>query len=90
MQSSYIKSKRKLQITLANIIKKYRNSQNKSISQISAEIVMAKSMWNDLEKGIKDPQLSTVWRVSEALNIPVDELFIELKKELGDNFSLID
>ena len=51
---------------------------------------MTKSMWTDLEKGIKDPQFSTLWRVSEALDIPVDVLIREIKDELGEDFTLID
>lgn len=68
----------------------HRNEQNKSISRISAEIAMTKSMWNDLERGIKDPQLSTIWRIAEALDIPLEDLIKELKKKLGKNFTLID
>lgn len=83
-------SKKLLQQTVAKIVKKHRLAQNKSLSKISAEIIMTKSMWNDLEKGIKDPQLSTIWRVSEALDIPVDELICEIKTELGNDFSLTD
>lgn len=83
-------SKKLLQQAVAKIVKKHRLAQNKSLSKISAEIIMTKSMWNDLEKGIKDPQLSTIWRVSEALDIPVDELICEIKTELGTDFSLTD
>lgn len=83
-------SKKILQQAVAKIVKKHRLAQNKSLSRISAEIIMTKSMWNDLEKGIKDPQLSTIWRISEALDIPVDELVREIKTELGAGFSLTD
>lgn len=83
-------SKKLLQQAVAKIVKKHRLAQNKSLSKISAKIIMTKSMWNDLEKGIKDPQLSTIWRVSEALDIPVDKLICEIKTELGADFSLTD
>ena len=46
-------------------------------------------MWADLEKAIKDPQLSTLWRVSEALDIPLSVIVIELEKALGKDFTLI-
>lgn len=90
MKNDYIKSKKELQQTLADIVRTYRNKQSKSISKISAEIAMTKSMWTDLEKGIKDPQLSTIWRISEALNVPIDILIKELKEKLGKDFTLID
>lgn len=80
----------KLTKTIGKIVKNSRISQNKSISLITAEIGMTKSMWADLEKGIKDPQLSTIIRIAEALNINASELLAELEKELGKEFSLID
>ena len=74
---------------MSEIIKKHRLNKNKSISLISDEIGMTKSMWADLEKAIKDPQLSTLWRVSEALDIPLSVIVIELEKALGKDFTLI-
>ncbi len=90
MTDKYNKAKIELQQSLAKIIKEYRTNQNKSISKISAEIMMSKSLWLDLEKGIKDPQLSTLWRVCEALDIPLEIIIAELKKKLGSNFSLLE
>ncbi len=90
MQDKYKKSKQNLQNTIAKVVHNHRIIQKKSISKISAEIMMTKSMWTDLEKGIKDPQFSTLWRVSEALDIPVDVLIREIKDELGEDFTLID
>lgn len=76
--------------TIGKIVKEYRQKQHKSISLISNEIGMTKSMWADLEKGIKDPQLTTVIRIAEALNVKSSEIIIKLENELGENFSLID
>ena len=76
--------------TIGKIVKEYRQKQHKSISLISDEIGMTKSMWADLEKGIKDPQLTTVIRIAEALNVKSSEIIIKLENELGENFSLID
>ncbi len=47
-------------------------------------------MWADLERGIKDPQLSTLWRASEALNMPLSSLIKEIEKKVGRNFTLIE
>ena len=82
MQEVYLKNKKLMQQTLSSIIKKYRIERNKSISLISDEIGMTKSMWADLEKSIKDPQLSTLWRISEALDIPLSVIVIELENAL--------
>lgn len=88
--ASYFVSKKILQQAVAKVVKNHRLQQKKSLSQISAEIMMTKSLWNDLEKGIKDPQLSTLWRVSEALDIPLEQLIADIKNELGSNFTLVD
>lgn len=90
MQEVYFKNKKLMQQALSSIIKKYRIERNKSISLISDEIGMTKSMWADLEKSIKDPQLSTLWRISEALDIPLSVIVIELENALGEGFSLVN
>ena len=90
MQEVYLKNKKLMQQTLSSIIKKYRIERNKSISLISDEIGMTKSMWADLEKSIKDPQLSTLWRISEALDIPLSVIVIELENALVEGFSLVN
>ncbi len=51
---------------------------------------MGKSMWSDLEKGRKDPQLSTLWRIAEGLNIKMHILIEEIEEDLGENFSFIE
>lgn len=89
MQQSYTDNKSKLQKTISEIIKTHRLEQNKSISLVSNEIGMTKSMWADLEKSIKDPQLSTLWRIAEGLEIPLSTIIKELEKNLGKDFSLI-
>jgi len=88
MQDEYNVKKQKLIFALACIVKKHRTVQNKSISKVSAEILMTKSMWQTLEAGKKDPQFSTLYRVCEALNISLADLNKELKEILGEDYSL--
>ncbi len=83
-------NKEKLQQQLASIIKQYRLNTNKSISLLSNEIDMSKSILSDLEKGIKDPQFSTLWRIAEGLNINLSEVIKLLENKLPKDFSLID
>ncbi|MBE7707716.1 MAG: helix-turn-helix transcriptional regulator [Cyanobacteria bacterium SIG27] len=90
MQDKFEESKQLLKNALANVVKKHRKKQKKSLSKISAEIMMTKSMWQTLEKGKKDPQYSTIWRVAQALNLTVEDLSKEVTQLLGDDFSLID
>ena len=90
MSVNYFQSKLKLQKSIAKIVKTHRERQKKSVSRISAEIMLTKSIWSDLEKGIKDPQISTLWRISEALNITLEDLISEIRNDLGKEFTLID
>ena len=85
-----LQSRLLLQSKLAEIIKSKRNKQNKSISLISAETGMTKSMWADMEKGIKDPQFSTLFRMAEGLNVPLGIMVNELYEILPKGFSLIE
>lgn len=90
MVNKYLQNKQILQTELAKIIKECRLAKNKSISLISNEIGMTKSMWADMEKGIKDPQFSTLIRMCEALDISAIELIEKLINNLPENFSLIE
>lgn len=90
MQDNLEIKKQILKKEIGSIIKEHRTKQNKSISLISAEIGMTKSMWADLEKGIKDPQLSTLIRMADALNIKSSKLLLILEERLGADFSMIE
>lgn len=79
--------KAKFRNTIANVI---RNLRNKSITKSADEIGMGKSLWADLENGIKDPQFSTLWRIAEGLEIKPHVLVEMIEKELGDNFSFLE
>lgn len=90
MQEKYKQHKKILQKAIAEIVREYRLKRNKSISLISAEIGMTKSMWRDLECQKKDPQFTTIWRIAEALEVPLSSIVLEIEKHLGKDFSLID
>ena len=79
--------KLKLKLATAKVVKAHRK---KSITKSADEIAMGKSLWADLENGIKDPQLSTLWRIAEGLEIKPHELIEMIENELGDNVSFIE
>lgn len=79
--------RKKLQLAIANVVKSHRT---KSITKSADEIGMGKSMWADLENGIKDPQFSTLWRIAEGLDIKPHELVKKIEDELGQNFSFLE
>ena len=79
--------KKELQKAIANVIKKNRK---KSITKSADEIAMGKSIWADLENGIKDPQFSTLWRIAEGLEIKPHILVKMIEDEVGAEFSFLE
>ena len=79
--------KNELQRAIAKVVKEHRT---KSITKSADEIAMGKSMWADLENGIKDPQFSTLWRIAEGLDIKPHVLVKMIEDELGNNFSFLE
>ena len=79
--------KKEFQKAIATVVKSHRK---KSITKSADEIGMGKSLWADLEIGIKDPQFSTLWRIAEGLDIKPHILVEQIEKELGNNFSFLE
>lgn len=76
--------KKELLTVTGKIIKKYRG--NKSISLLSDEIDLSKSIQSGIEKGNKDIQLTTLWQIAEGLNIKPSELLKEIENTLKKDF----
>ena len=79
--------KKELQQAIAKVIREHRT---KSITKSADEIAMGKSMWADLENGIKDPQFSTLWRIAEGLDIKPHILVEMIENELREDFSFLE
>lgn len=79
--------KKELQKAIAKVV---RENRTKSITKSADEIAMGKSMWADLENGIKDPQFSTLWRIAEGLDIKPHILVKMIEEELGEEFSFLE
>ena len=79
--------KKEFQKAIATVVKSHRK---KSITKSADEIGMGKSLWADLENGIKDPQFSTLWRIAEGLDIKPHILVEQIEKELGNNLSFLE
>ena len=79
--------KNKLQKAIAKVVREHRT---KSITKSADEIAMGKSMWADLENGIKDQQFSTLWRIAEGLDIKPHILVKMIEDEVGEEFSFLE
>lgn len=89
MQDFSKKATAKLVKKLGTIIKKHRQEQDKTMYKISAECAIHKDSWRLIEKGlVNDIKISSLWKIAEGLDIPPEILIAELRKELGEEFSL--
>ncbi len=79
--------RKELQKAIAKIVKENRK---KSITKSADEIGMGKSIWAKLECGSKDPQMSTLWRIAEGLEIKPHVLVKMIEDELGEDFSFLE
>ncbi|MCD8378433.1 MAG: helix-turn-helix domain-containing protein [Candidatus Gastranaerophilales bacterium] len=90
MQGIFDKN-RKLIRVIGEIVKEHRKITGKSMYCISAEILMSKSTWRDVENGnAGDINLSTLWRIAEGLEILPEQLILEVRQRLGKDFSLTE
>jgi transcriptional regulator with XRE-family HTH domain len=71
-------------------IKEKREIKYKSRRLFANEYELDSGNLARIENGQINPKLTMLWRISEALNIPLSELFMELEKELGKNFHITD
>lgn len=68
---------------IGKLLREKRISAGKSISLIANEVGISKSVWHEIESGNRDPQLSTMWKIAEGLNIPLSEFLKEMENSLG-------
>ena len=91
MQYENNKNSKKLIKTTGEVISRHRKSRNKSIYKISAEASVSKAAWRETEIGAcSDIKLTTLWKISEGLDIPLEKIIEEIHLELGSDFSLED
>ncbi len=75
-------------LAMGKAIKKLRGK--KSLFMLGAENDISTSILSTIEKGTKDPQLTTVIKLAEAFNLSFEQLARLVEKELPKDFSLIE
>ena len=71
-------------------VKKKRETQGKSQRLLALEYELDSGNLNRIENGKIDPKLTMLWRISEALQIPLSELIKDLENEVKENFHIIE
>ncbi len=69
------------------ILKRLR--KNKSLYLLAMEYDISTSLLNSIERGLKDPQLTTIFKLSEALGVKAGEFVKMVEEELPEGFTLI-
>ena len=84
------KSKKTLQLTkkLGKTIKKMRSNKNISCTELAYSFDIDKGNLSRIENGLIDCKFTTLWKISEALNMKLSELILCLENEVGNDFSL--
>lgn len=81
----------KKQVILNLLAKKVRELRGeKSQFMLCSENDISGSIISTVERGLKDPQITTLFKIAEALNLKTWQLVKMFEEELPEGFSLID
>lgn len=75
---------------IGEIIKEKRQAQNKGILLFSYEYDISNSSIALLEKGKRDVQITTLWKLANAFGMTFSEFIKEVESRLESDFKLID
>ena len=73
---------------IAKTVKRLRGK--KSQFMLGAEFDIPSSVLSDLERAVKDPQLTTLFKLAGAFGMTISQFMQELEKELPEKFSVCD
>lgn len=78
------------------LILKYLRKHTKRLRGEKSQFILASendisvSIISTIERALKDPQLTTVFKLAEALNIKASELIKLIENDLPEDFTLIE
>ena len=75
---------------VGDLVKEKRQLKNKGILLLSYEFDISNSSISSLEKGQRDVQLSTIWKIANALGMNFSEFVNEVELRLPKDFKLIE
>lgn len=82
------KKKKIILYAISKTVKRLRG--NKSQFMLGAEFDIPSSVISELERETKDPQLTTLMKLSTAFGLTISEFMSEFEKELPENFMVSD
>ena len=75
---------------IGEVIKEKRAVKNKGILLLAYEYDLSTSSLIQTEKGKRDPQISTLWKIANALDMKFSSFILEVESRLPEDFKLID
>jgi len=75
---------------LGQVISKIRKEKGLSCTQCAYQFDIDKGNLNRIENGLIDCKFTTLWRISESLNIKLSDLIKILEGKLKKDFTLED
>ncbi len=88
MEMQNDKRKNLIMKTLGKNVRKLRGEKSQFL--MASENDISISIISTVERGIKDPQLTTLFKIAEALNIKTSDLIKLVEEQLPKGFSLIE
>ena len=82
------KNKKQILKLLGKHARELRGERSQFI--LASENDISVSIISTIERAMKDPQLTTVFKLAEALNIKPSEFIKLIENDLRKNFSMID
>ena len=86
MQVSKVKQNEKICKLLGSLVKELSRNKKKSI--LAYESDLPRSVVHYIMEGVKDPQLTTFWRLAVGLEMKPSELLALLEKKVGADLDL--
>ncbi len=80
--------KRAILNAVAKVATKLRGKKSKYL--LGAEYDISTSLLSKLERGLKDPQLTTLFNLANAFDMSITDFIAEIEKELPKNFTVDD
>lgn len=75
---------------IGEIIHEKRMKKGKGILLHSYEYDLPSNSLERIEKGLRDPQISTLWKIVNSLDMSFTDFITLLNKKLPDDFKLTD
>lgn len=89
-KNSSLERKALLLKTIGKIVKECRIKKGKGILLHAYEYDISSSSLNFIERGVRDVQITTLWKIANSFDMSFEEFIRKVEKELPENFTLIE